>query len=643
MHLSLNKSSPGASSTGYALPASPSLQSDEVFRQRITSPRMNQESSTGEKSFPEKNTIDIPPSPQSPKSILGLRSKLSQSWIEYAIISLIIITIRLFISIKSIGPLVERAKDKAISSCSSLELTASAVVSLPHIMAGGFNRATVDSVNLAIRGFAKTIDLSLVAIEGIITWLIHVYKRTYLCLLEFAVRGSIGALSESVKVLGLDALNENIPSMDEIETKISDLASVPFNELRGIVKDAVSDIKFNQSVLPIPPKNQVKFCADNLNLDIFDEVSQELIKGAYIGIGILIAIILLMIVINMVIIWLKNKKTGFRLIRMEDIFIWITKRSKNFKNNENKDLFIWFWHYILHKPALICLLIGLTGVLGIYLQIFILNTVKQINKQTIVDSINDFSNSIANLIDSQLISASKTFSNDSNTAILSLENDLNQNLFGWVNTTTNTLNNTLNAAVDEISTFVQNTFGGVPILLTSVNQLVDCLILNKIEGIQAGLNFISENAFIGLPRVNEAVLSDINNDMNNFVVGQATNELVGSSNNDGEIGGEIGKIFDAYEETLRSELLLFWCLISVWLIVIFMALIGVLWELFQRRRRKQINIREDNDNSHSKPKHKPVFSQRDIINPLPPRPRPPLPPKPIIIKKHDSDRDYVYF
>ncbi|CAG8740417.1 8974_t:CDS:1 [Funneliformis caledonium] len=605
-----------------------------------------------------------------------------------------IITIRLCLTIKSIGPLVEFAKNKAISSCSALELTASAVVSLPHIMAGGLNRATVDSVNLAIKGLEKTIDLSIVAIEGIIVWLIHVYKRTYLCLLEFAVRGSIGVLSESVKVLGesanemisgiksgldneisgisstlddlrnsigaigvniptinlsteplanfqlpttnivegIDALNENLPTMDEIETKISALASVPFNELRGIVKDAVSNIQFNQSVLPTPPKNQVKFCADNLNLDIFDEVSNELIKGVYIGIGILITIILLMIVFNMVIIWLKNKNSGFRLIRMEDVFIWITNGSKIFKNNENKDLYIWFWHYILHKPALICLLIGITGVLGIYLQIFILNTVKQVNKQTIVDSINEFSNSIANLIDSQLVSTSKQFSNDSNTAILSLENDLNQNLFGWVNTTTTTLNNTLNVAVDEISTFVQNTFSGVPILLTAVNQLVDCLILNKIEGIQTGLNFISENAFIGLPRVNEAVLSDFNSGMNDFVVGQATNELVGSK--DGEIGGEIGKIFDAYEETLRSELILFWCLISVWFIVIFMALIGVLWELFQRRRRNKINIR---DGADTKTNPKPDFSQRDIINPLPARPRPPLPPKPI--KKNDSDSD----
>ncbi|CAG8749240.1 10480_t:CDS:1, partial [Funneliformis caledonium] len=56
MNLSLNKSTAGASTTGYALPTSPSLQ-DEVFRQRITSPRMNHENSTGEKS----NTIDIPP------------------------------------------------------------------------------------------------------------------------------------------------------------------------------------------------------------------------------------------------------------------------------------------------------------------------------------------------------------------------------------------------------------------------------------------------------------------------------------------------------------------------------------------------------------------------------------------------------
>ncbi|RIA98382.1 hypothetical protein C1645_750122 [Glomus cerebriforme] len=603
---------------------------------------------------------------------------------------------------KSIEPIVDQVKEKANRSCDALELATSTVTSLPHFMAGGFNRATVDSVNLTIKGVARIIDLLIFAMEGIIVWLIHIFNRTYRCLLEFAVRGSIGVLSESVRVLGdftksqligiksqldsqisginssldgvrksiegignvlsggkvdipsftlstdplsnfqlpttnivsgLDALNGSIPSMDEIESKISGLATIPFEELRGFVKNIMSNVTFDENVLPVPPKNQISFCAKNLDLSILDNIARDLVKAAYIGLGIIFIVVLLMIAANALVIWFSHKRYKIHINRTtktiqlitirEDkesvievikiaehplISRWIIKGSKFFKNQDNRNLFRWFWDYILHKPALICLIIGITGVLGIYLQIAVLNVVKHNYKQPIIDTINNFGNSVENLVNSQLSSTSTQFASDSNNVISSLENQLNQDLFSWVNTTTTTLNNTLNTAVDEITTFIQNTFKDVPILLTVVQELVNCLILVKIEGIQTALTFIKENAFIGLPRVNDTILL-INQNSMNEVVGQATGRLVGSPPTDngtdnGEIGGEIGKIFDTYEKNLRAELPLFWVLISIWFIVILMGLIRVLWFVYQRRRKNKL-IQNDaiarNSNSSSAP------------------------------------------
>ncbi|GBC09348.1 hypothetical protein RclHR1_00880002 [Rhizophagus clarus] len=612
------------------------------------------------------------------KPYIGLRSKLSLSWVNYTIIAFIFIILRLFIAMKSIDPIVEEVKEKAFRSCGALEVASSTVTSLPHFMAGGFNRVTNDGVNLTIQGAARLIDLLLVAMEGIIVWLIHVYTRTYQCLLEFAIRGSVGALSASIQAIGdatrgqlngiksqfdsqisnianqlndinskippglklptltistdplsnfqlpttditnnLNTLNENIPSTSDIESKISGLISIPFEDLRGTVSSIMSNVRFNESALPVPPKNQVSFCAESLDLSVLDNIAHDLIKAARIGIGIMFIIALLMIMGNALVIWFthiryklhinrttktakliniqSDKESVIEIIKIAEhplIMRWIIKGSQLFKNPENRNLFRWFWDYILHKPALICLFIGLCGIIGIYLQIAVLNVVKHNYKQPITDAVANFGNSVENLINSQLSSTSTKFASDSNNIIGSLENDLNQDLLSWVNTTTSTLNNTLNTAVDEITTFVQTTFQNVPVLLTVVQNLVNCLILTKVEGIQKGLTFIQDNAHIGLPRVNDSILL-LSKDNMNDVVGQVTTNLVGSPSenaDNSEIGGEIGKIFDTYENNLRAELPLFYVLTSIWFVVILMGIIRVLWFIYQRSKRNRSMI-----------------------------------------------------
>ncbi|CAG8730521.1 11987_t:CDS:1, partial [Racocetra fulgida] len=185
-------------------------------------------------------------------------------------------------------------------------------------------------------------------------------------------------------------------------------------------------------------------------------------------------------------------------------------------------------------------------------------------------------------MNSQLNNTSQQFANGSNSVISTLENGVNQDLFGWVNITTTTLNNTLNTAVDEISSFIQTTFQGVPALSTAVQQIVNCLLIVKIEGIQAGLTFIKEHASIELPKVNNNILM-ISPLRMKEAVSKTTDKLVGSQDDatNGGDGGEIGGIFDKYENRLRSELTLFLVLIGAYVAVIFMGAIYVLWFIYQ--------------------------------------------------------------
>ncbi|CAG8439141.1 9993_t:CDS:2 [Ambispora gerdemannii] len=623
------------------------------------------------------------------KPYIGLLAKLSTAWIAYPIISLFFIAFRLLSAMSSINPLVDDVKQTALRSCDALEVATSTMTSLPHYMAGGFNRATIASINFTIKSTVRTLDLAILALEGIILWIIDNFRGTYRCLLEFAIRGSMAVVTDAVNTLtqftngklndlkneldkqvssvnsnlddarkaiqgigsftkinvnlptisipatndlsnfkfpdlgqGLEKLNTSLPTMDVIDKKLDDLVSVPFDNLRKLIKDSTSNMNFNDSVLPVPQTNQVAFCANNLDLTIIDNIARDLIKAAHIGLIILVIIGLLLIAANAVYIWFSHRRfmihvdrvtatislitvtptrhSTIELIKIAEhplLSRWFIKTSKFFKNKNHQNLYRWFWDYISQPTVIVCLLIGVIGVLGVYLQIALLDGVRNHYRKPLEETFNTFGNAVMSLMNSELGSISKAYSNDSNKAISGVENDLNRDLLGWVNTTTTTLNSTLNVAVDDLTSFITNTFNGAPVLLTVAQQLVNCLVLVKIRGIQNALTFIKDNAFIGLPRVNDTILMVSPSNMQE-VVNQATDKLIGSKNDD-STGGEIGKLFDKYENILRAELPLFWILIASWGVVLLMGLIRVLWFII-REKKDDSNNSSDNNNYKSK-------------------------------------------
>ncbi|CAG8730530.1 11988_t:CDS:2, partial [Racocetra fulgida] len=202
----------------------------------------------------------------------------------------------------SIQPLVDEVKEKALKSCDSLELATSTLISLPHFMADGFNRATVDSINLSIKGASKTLDFGILALEvAEAVKVLQAFSTTQLTNIKTGIDkdiSSVNAALNSVRsaistagslfgninvptvtipsadalnsfllptsnnVAGLDALSQNIPTIADIETKLDNLVTIPFEQLRKLVQSTMSNLTFNQTILPVPPPNNLKFCAN---------------------------------------------------------------------------------------------------------------------------------------------------------------------------------------------------------------------------------------------------------------------------------------------------------------------------------------------------------------------------------------------
>jgi hypothetical protein len=71
-------------------------------------------------------------------------------------------------------------------------------------------------------------------------------------------------------------------------------------------------------------------------------------------------------------------------------------------------------------------------------------------------------------------------------------------MLGWVGTATDAVNDTLNTFVDETNKVLDVAFGNTP-LRDPIQEVLNCLILLKVQGIQKALTWVHDNAHINMP------------------------------------------------------------------------------------------------------------------------------------------------
>ncbi|KAJ2956978.1 hypothetical protein NQZ79_g7248 [Umbelopsis isabellina] len=150
----------------------------------------------------------------------------------------------------------------------------------------------------------------------------------------------------------------------------------------------------------------------------------------------------------------------------------------------------WLIDYISHPIALLALAYGLCGLIFTSLVLRVIEAVREdIAEQFIADADALLAKATYNLTTSLMATADQVV-NNTNAAISDLEIIVNHNALGWVNTTTDILNNTLTQITSDIDLAVSTIFGG-SILETAAQGLLNCLILNKIQAIENGLSWLA--------------------------------------------------------------------------------------------------------------------------------------------------------
>ena len=189
-----------------------------------------------------------------------------------------------------------------------------------------------------------------------------------------------------------------------------------------------------------------------------------------------------------------------------------------------------------------------------------------------------------------MLNQSAVYTAQVNAEVDDIQNTINNEVFGWVNSTTSTLNTTLNNFYDEIQDLVQTVFGGT-ILENPMQDFVFCLIGSKVDALSDALTFMHDNLHVNMPRMNQSSLVLSPDDVNE-VAGPVALAAVGSGTGNEEDGGVVGRIISSYVKELEKERVMFLIFIGIWGVVVLMALLVIFWHSYlkawvdQRKKRR---------------------------------------------------------
>ena len=282
-------------------------------------------------------------------------------------------------------------------------------------------------------------------------------------------------------------------------------------------------MQVDPTVLPVPQQNTLSFC-DQLDTSAVEDLGPALVKATKIGILIILVLVVLLIAGNCALEWYKDRcqRQHLQLIRqtwltdpavyrpgtatseptlvMSDHNLLILSSSSSHpllsymatriaaacKLSPSQFVNLqWFFHYVFHPPVMACFLIGFFGILSVQLQLLALAPVQAEFSDKVASSVSDFSNTIATQINASMYNQSASYADQINSQVATIQSSVNNGLFGWVNGTTTTLNDTLAGFYADIQNTITSVFNN-SILEDPVLDFVQCIIGSKVEAIEEG-------------------------------------------------------------------------------------------------------------------------------------------------------------
>lgn len=387
----------------------------------------------------------------------------------------------------------------------------------------------------------------------------------------------------------LDKLNDSIPTFSEVQNFTNNAIRFPFEEVKKLLNQSLGVFQFNRTLLPIPQKEKLSFCSDNNGItDFFEGVIATLNTARRVFIGVLVvAAILVCIPMTYMEIrrWRKlQERAG--IVRdhakdPQDVIYTVSRPytsrfgisvASRVDSSQKKDLVRWVIAYATTTPALLLLSLAITGLLACLFQFILLKSLeKEVPK--LAAEVGEFAGKVVISLDN----ASAHWATGTNRVIANTNNDINHDVFGWVNTTTGAMNDTLNVFIEKTTDVLNKTFGGT-ILYDPIHEVFNCLIGLKVAGVQKGLTWVHDHAHIDFPLLANdtfslgaaASLADDNKDPNH--ISKAEGFLADPKDETTDkITRAVDKVAKHFKDGIRTEALISTSLLLLWFLNFFLG------------------------------------------------------------------------
>ncbi|KAI1878800.1 hypothetical protein JX265_002977 [Neoarthrinium moseri] len=389
-------------------------------------------------------------------------------------------------------------------------------------------------------------------------------------------------------VSDLDNLNKELPTFQDVQNFTRTAVSIPFNLVKEALNDSYGDWKFDDSIFPVAQKEALSFCSDNSVINDFFENLFEIAAHAKIAFIVVLSVLAILVCVPMA--WWEirtwRRAYGYHQTFVKekqdemDMYLmsgrpFTSKVAVRIANSITKDdrrkaLVRWSVAYGTSLPALFVLSLAIAGLFSCLCQYIIL---VEIEKQVpaLADQVGDFANEVVTTLDN----VSVDWANDANGVMLKYNDEINNDVLGYVTNATDAVNDTLNVFTDEMDKGLTIAFKDT-ILMDPIKEVVYCLIGLKVEAVQKGLTWVHDHAKVSFPLFPNDTFSagaaksiDGDSDLTSFL---ATPSTVTTD----EVTGAVIHVTNSIRNNIIQEALISTGLLLVYVLVVLIGVVRTL-------------------------------------------------------------------
>lgn len=383
----------------------------------------------------------------------------------------------------------------------------------------------------------------------------------------------------------LQKLNNSIPDFSQVKNFTDNVIRLPFEEVKKLINESLGNYTFDKSTFPVPEKQQLTFCSGDQGInDFFDNLVNlaNTARKIFIGVLILAAILVCVPMAYREIRRWRLMQERSQLVRSDaqdpmDV-VYIVSRpytaaagikvAKAFPTTRRQNLVRWAVAYATSDAALFVLALAIAGLFSCLCQLILL---KSVEKE--VPALTNQVSAFADQVVTQLNNASEQWAIGTNDVIDKLNTDINTNMLGWVNTSTTAVNDTLNTFVNMTMNVLNTTFGGT-ILYDPILEVLDCLLLLKVTGIENALTWVHDNAHVDFPTLPnntfslgavESIASNNSSPSDSFL------SSPGDPTTD-QISSVVARFINAAQDAIKTEAIIATVILVIWLLMVFVGI-----------------------------------------------------------------------